>query len=148
VNARRKLCLLERLQFGLDPIIPVKTNLKVSILCLGSARMHLHDLKFIKHIFIILYIASALLFTLCLKHVVLVSASLKPTFLKSTAFSDWSDGPVCCDCFTVLSLVRWPSLLWLFYCALIGQMAQSVVIAFLCSDWSDGPVCCDCISVL
>jgi len=31
----------------------------------------------------------------------------------------------------------------LAYSALIGQMAQSVVIGLLCSDWSDGPVCCD-----
>jgi len=26
--------------------------------------------------------------------------------------------------------------------ALIGQMAQSIVIGLLCSDWSGGPVCC------
>jgi len=25
--------------------------------------------------------------------------------------SDWSDDPVCCDWFTLLWLVRWPSLL-------------------------------------
>jgi len=36
----------------------------------------------------------------------------------------------------------------LVYCALIGQMAQSVVIGLLCSDWSDGPVCFDCPTLL
>jgi len=40
-------------------------------------------------------------------------------------------------------LVRWSSLLWLVFSALIGQMAQSAaVIGLLCFDWSDGPVCC------
>jgi len=43
-------------------------------------------------------------------------------------FSDWSDDSVCCDWSTLLWLVRWLSLLWLVYSALIGQMAQSVVI--------------------
>jgi len=41
-------------------------------------------------------------------------------------------------------------LLWLVrvYFALIGQMAQSVVISLLCSDWSDPPVCCDWSTLL
>jgi len=42
--------------------------------------------------------------------------------------SDWSDGPVCCDWSTLLWLVRRSSLLWLVYSALIGQVAQSVVV--------------------
>jgi len=62
--------------------------------------------------------------------------------------SDWSDGPVCCGCFTVLWLVRWLNLLWLFYSALIGQIAQSVVIGLLCSDWSDGFIYCGCFTLL
>jgi len=36
----------------------------------------------------------------------------------------------------------------LVYSALIGQMAQSVVIGLLCSDWSDGSVCCDWSTLL
>jgi len=63
-------------------------------------------------------------------------------------YSDWSDGPVCCDWSTLLWLVRWSSLLWLVYSALIGQMVQTVVIGLLCSDWSDGPVCCDWSTLL
>jgi len=42
--------------------------------------------------------------------------------------SHWSEGPVCCDWCTLLSLVRRSSLLWLVNSALIGQIVQSVVI--------------------
>jgi len=51
----------------------------------------------------------------------------KPLVSKNLLCSDWSDGPVCCDWFTLLWLARWP-MLWLVYSALIGQVAQSVVI--------------------
>jgi len=78
-------------------------------------------------------------------------------------YSDWSDGPVCCDWSTMLWLDRWPSLLWLVYSTLIGQMAQSVgiglislinqtahsiLICLLFSDWSDDQVCCDWSTLL
>jgi len=98
--------------------------------------------------FLIIYIAHHLVSQRVWKLLIRKFNLSKHLLSDSLLCSDWSDGPVCCDWSTLLWLVKWPSLLWLIYFALIGQMAQSVVIGLLFSDWSDGPVCCDWSTLL